>query len=445
MLRPDTIAQLIWRLIKLYLPVILLGWLIHQVEICLLVAMFGHLIWHYYEQRKLLNWLFVEHSLTPPQARGSWQPAFYGIHKLIKRRLHRERELAQLMRSFRLGAESLPDAIIVFTKSDEISWCNRLASELLGLRWPADSGQHVSNLIRVPIFVDYLVKRDFDHPLEIVSPSRPDVMLECRVMPYGQQYLMIVRDITQQRNLDKMRKHFVSNVSHELRTPLTVLRGYLEMFDDELPQAKAWARAHHMMSDQAIRMDNLVNQLLVLARIEAAPVIDLQETVDVPYLLDVLQGEIDQLAKDKALTFVYDIDHRLSMYGSRSQMRSAFSNLIYNAINYCQQPGQIEIVWQILPSGNARFAVSDSGPGIRQEHLVRLTERFYRVDKDRSRQSGGSGLGLSIVKHVLLHHRSELVIDSDFGEGSCFSFIIPKELLLIRDKDIEKEALSVID
>ncbi|MFM2477511.1 phosphate regulon sensor histidine kinase PhoR [Celerinatantimonas sp. MCCC 1A17872] len=435
MLMPDTLGRLFWRLVWFYLPFLVVGWFFDHIFLALFVGCVVHLFWFYYQQRKLLNWLYVDKRLTPPQGNGSWQPVFYGIYQLVKRRLNRERELAQLMKSFRLGAESLPDAIVVFSSSDEITWCNRLASELLGLKWPVDAGQHVSNLIRHPSFVNYLSHRHFQEALEISSPARPDLLLECRVMPYGQQFLMLVRDITQQRKLDKMRKHFISNVSHELRTPLTVLRGYLEMFDDDLPEQKVWQRAHSMMSEQAIRMDNLVNQLLVLARIEAAPVVDIHDEINVPSLLDSLSSEAEQLAKDKTLTFSFNIDSDLWMHGSSEQMRSAFANLVYNAVKYCDQPGHVEVSWSKEPTGNARFAVKDSGPGIRPEHLLRLTERFYRVDKDRSRQTGGAGLGLSIVKHALQHHRSELSIESEFGKGSCFSFLIPSDLVFSPDKD----------
>ncbi|MFM2481569.1 phosphate regulon sensor histidine kinase PhoR [Celerinatantimonas sp. YJH-8] len=429
MLMPDTWGQLFWRLLRIYLPFLLAGWLCHQIFLFLFLGSLLHIGWFYYQQRKLLNWLYVDKRLTPPEGAGTWQPVFYGIYQLVKRRLNRERELAQLMKSFRLGAESLPDAIVVFNQQDEIVWCNRLAMHLIGLKWPTDAGQTISNLVRQPEFVRYITKRQFNKGIEITSPSRSDLKLECRVMPYGDQFLMIVRDVTQQRKLDKMRKHFISNVSHELRTPLTVLRGYLEMLDDDLPSPVVWNKAHRMMSEQALRMDNLVNQLLTLARIEAAPEIDAMQQVDVPNMLDVLHHEAESLAGEGEFQFDFDIDPHLWMVGNADQMRSAFTNLVNNAVKYCSQPALIEVSWKLLPQG-ACFAVRDNGPGIPPQHIQRLTERFYRVDKDRSRNTGGAGLGLSIVKHALQHHRSELVIESVVGKGSRFSFIIPSELLV---------------
>lgn len=435
MLMPDTWGQLLWRLLRIYLPLLVVGWLTHFIFLFLFIGSIIHIAWFYYQQRKLLNWLYVDKKLTPPEAAGSWQPVFYGIYQLVKRRLTRERELAQLMKSFRLGAESLPDAIVVFNPAGEIVWCNQLAVHLIGLKWPTDAGQTISNLIRQPEFVSYIRHRKFDRSIEIVSPIRADLRLECRVMPYGEQYLMIVRDITQQRKLDKMRKHFIANVSHELRTPLTVLRGYLEMFEDnEPPSAAAWGKAHSMMTNQARRMDHLVNQLLMLARIEAAPESEMHNgAIDVPSLLDNLKNEVQSLTADSNLSLRFDVEPGLGMVGNTEQMRSAFSNLVTNAVKYCEQPGEIMVSWKPC-IGGALFQVADSGPGIAHEHLQRLTERFYRVDKNRSRDTGGSGLGLSIVKHALQHHQSELSIESTLGEGSCFSFIIPSELLSRLDK-----------
>ncbi|CAG9001695.1 MAG: Phosphate regulon sensor protein PhoR [Candidatus Celerinatantimonas neptuna] len=441
MLMPDTLGQLLWRLIRIYFPFFLVGWISGHIFLCLFIASVLHTGWFYYQQRKLLNWLYNDRRLTPPQGGGSWQPVFYGISQLVKRRLNRERELAQLMKSFRLGAESLPDAIVVFSHLDEILWCNRKATELLGLKWPVDSGQHISNLIRDPAFVSYIRQRHFEDGLEINSPSRPDLLLECRVMPYGRQYLMIVRDVTQQRKLDKMRKHFISNVSHELRTPLTVLRGYLEMFDETSPLQSVWPKAHRMMSEQSMRMDNLVNQLLTLARIETAPTVPEPDSVDVPSMLRLLEDEVERLIQDKDLSFTFDIDCELCMTGSREQMRSAFTNLVNNAVKYCSEPGTINVSWKRCVEG-ACFSVTDSGPGILPKHMMRLTERFYRVDKDRSRNTGGAGLGLSIVKHALQHHRSQLSIDSEYGKGSCFSFIIPDELVYQKEKIVKEQVLE---
>jgi two-component system phosphate regulon sensor histidine kinase PhoR len=226
-----------------------------------------------------------------------------------------------------------------------------------------------------------------------------------------------------------MRKRFVSNVSHELRTPLTVMRGYLEMLDQDEVDPMIWGKARNTMLDQSSRMENLVNQLLTLAKIESASVEDNQETINFSNMVGNLETEVAGLAKGKQLSFSFDIAPGIEIKGDREQLRSACGNLVSNAIKYCSQPGEIHVSLSLIPQG-ALFLVKDSGPGIERKHLQRLTERFYRVDKARSRDTGGAGLGLSIVKHALQHHDSQLKIKSSVSKGSTFSFIIPSKLFI---------------
>jgi two-component system phosphate regulon sensor histidine kinase PhoR len=218
-----------------YSPFVLVGWLIDHLVLCLLVATVVHLVWHYRFQR-LSDWLWHDRSLVPPHGSGSWEHIFNGIYKLQQRHRARRRELAGLIRRFREGAEALPDAAVVFRTDGSILWCNRLAEQLLGFRWPEDAGQHIGNLIRHPAFVAYLGKGQYDEPFEMHSPINEEKFLEFRIMPYAEdQAMLVVRDVTRLRSLEKTRKHFVSNVSHELRTPLTVLKGYLEMTEEPPP------------------------------------------------------------------------------------------------------------------------------------------------------------------------------------------------------------------
>ena len=240
--------------------------------------------------------------------------------------------------------------------------------------------------------------------------------------------MVVVRDITHLKSLDAMRKNFVANVSHELRTPLTVLKGYLEMAE-QAPSPAMWSKMQRVMLEQTVRMDTLVNQLLALSRIEAAPDIDLNRVVDVPAMLSLLEQEARTLSGEAAHQFEFHIDRTLSIHGDGDQLRSAVSNLVNNAIKYTPPGKRILVEWQRL-GGRARFAVSDEGEGIAPEHLGKLTERFYRVDRARSRQTGGAGLGLAIVKHALSHHDTQLEVQSELGKGSCFSFVIPARLVV---------------
>ncbi|QIY09569.1 phosphate regulon sensor histidine kinase PhoR [Plesiomonas shigelloides] len=413
-----------------YIPALLAGLIFgHYLELLLAASVLA-LLWHFYNQLKLSSWLWVDKSMTPPTSRGSWGPLFNGIYRLQQRNRRRRRELATLIRRFRSGAESLPDAVVVCTEEGSIFWCNKLAQHMLGFRWPEDSGQHILNLVRNPDFAAYLQTQNFSKALVIPSPANHERYVELRVMPYSEgQLLIAARDISKMRQLEGMRRNFFANVSHELRTPLTVLQGYLEMLDDDLDPA-LWAKAHSTMLEQTRRMESLVEQILTLSRIEAAPEINLSEPVNVPVMLQQLEHEAAALSQTHLVSF--EVDPQLLVYGDNEQLRSAVSNLVYNAINHTPDGTAIRVRWRATPAG-ACFEVRDNGPGIPANHLGRLTERFYRVDKARSRKTGGSGLGLAIVKHALIHHDSRLDIQSTLGEGSVFSFVLPRSLVVRED------------
>ncbi len=432
MLEPYSWGALIRKnLYLIYTPALVVGLLTGWWLQAFLVAAAGHLLWLYFYQKKLSDWLWKERSLVPPKGTGTWEYIFNGIYRMQQRHRQRRRELAGVIRRFREGAEALPDAAVVCRNDGSIVWCNRLAGQLLGFRWPEDAGQKISNLIRSPAFVEYLKQKNYAVPLETVSPVNEERILEFRFMPYtDDQTMVVVRDVSRMKSLDNMRKNFVANVSHELRTPLTVLKGYLEMAD-ELPDERMWEKMHTVMLEQTQRMDTLVNQLLTLSRIEAAPAIDPRQEVDVPSMLLLLEQEARALSGEAKHRFTFRIDRGLRVYGDADQLRSAMTNLVNNAIKYTPPGRLIEVDWK-RDLGKAIFAVTDEGEGISVEHLSRLTERFYRVDKARSRQTGGAGLGLAIVKHALSHHDTQLEIVSKPGQGSCFSFAVPARLV-VRD------------
>ena len=316
--------------------------------------------------------------------------------------------------------------MILTTEEGTIFWCNGLAQQLLGLRWPDDNGQNILNLLRYPEFTLYLKKRDFSRPHNLKLNNGRH--LEIRVMPYSdRQWLMVARDVTQMHQLEGARRNFFANVSHELRTPLTVLQGYLEMMQEQTLEGAPREKALHTMREQTFRMEGLVKQLLTLSKIEAAPSLALNDIIDVPMMLRVVEREAQTLSHNQH-TLSFDVDNTLKVLGSEDELRSAISNLVYNAVNHTPKGTHIAVSWQHTPAG-AEFSVEDNGPGIGPEHLPRLTERFYRVDKARSRQTGGSGLGLAIVKHAVSHHESRLNIESTLGKGTRFSFVIPERLI----------------
>jgi len=419
--------RLVLELILCCLPAALLGIFFGYLPWFLLAAVTGLLAWHFWNLMRLSWWLWVDKSMTPPPGTGSWEPLLYGLHQMQMRNKKRRRELGNLIKRFRSGAESLPDAVVLTTEEGAIFWCNGLAQQLLNLRWPDDNGQNILNLLRYPEFTRYYKARNFDRPLNLVLNNGRH--LEMRMMPYSeQQLLMVARDVTQMHQLEGARRNFFANVSHELRTPLTVLQGYLEMMQEQTLEGLPREKALHTMREQTSRMEGLVKQLLTLSKIEAAPITPPNEIIDVPMMLRVVEREAQTLSHNKhELEFV--VDGALKVLGNEEQLRSAISNLVYNAVNHTPAGTHITVQWQRVAHG-AQFSVEDNGPGISAEHIPRLTERFYRVDKARSRQTGGSGLGLAIVKHAVNHHDSKLEIQSTPGKGTRFSFMLPERLMV---------------
>jgi two-component system phosphate regulon sensor histidine kinase PhoR len=423
------------RVVGFYLLVILGGLIFDAVSLAIAIGstfLLATYSWHLF---RFNRWLWNSKKMTPPNANGFWEHIYEGVYHIQRRNRSKRKELTAMVKRFREGSEALPDATVVVDSNACIVWCNRLARIELGLKWPQDNGRPIDNLIRHPKFIKYFHSGKYDIPIEIPSPANVQKTFEYRIMPHGEMHLLlIIRDVTRLTQLEQMRKDFVANVSHELRTPLTVLNGYLEMLPnaENLPPMMV-QKAFVEMRSQSERMKSLVEELLVLSRIEASLERVFEKRVNVPKMLSEIQVEANTLNKNKHHKIVFDIDPSLHVYGIETELRSAFSNLIFNAIHYTSEAGEIRICWQ-LRNQKAYFSVKDNGEGIAENHLSRLTERFYRVDKARSRKTGGSGLGLSIVKHVLSHHNSKLQIQSQVGVGSEFWFSFSSEMSIKNKK-----------
>ena len=418
------------------LTFLMIGLLLGRVLESLILALTIALLWQYYHLYKMVDWLWFKRDAYPPRAKGIWADIFDGIYHQQRKHRKKRNELSLLIRRFRLGAESLPDAAVVFNEDRTIVWCNQLAQSMLGFKLPDDIGNRLDNFLRQPEFLTFLESKKYDEPFEFVSPLDDKIILECRIAPFEKdKWTLITRDITQIKHMEQMRKDFIANVSHELRTPLTVMQGYLELFDElELPDLPMWTKAHRMMSEQTHRMNGLVDQLLTLTKLENKPMVIGKKLIDVSSLLSKIRSEAIALSDGKH-EITLTTEPGLWLKSNEEQLRSAFSNLVFNAVRYTPEGGKIKINWSQLPNGEAQFTCTDNGDGIAQEHISRLTERFYRVDQARTRDSGGSGLGLSIVKHVLTNHDSELKISSQLQVGSCFSFIINKLYVELHDSE----------
>jgi two-component system phosphate regulon sensor histidine kinase PhoR len=425
------------RVAGFYLLVLIFGWYFDNVTLAVAIGSTWLFLWYGWQLYRFNRWVWYSKKMTPPQSAGFWQQIYEGVYSIQRRNRRKRKELTTLVKRFREGSEALPDATVVVDANASIVWCNRLARIELGLRWPQDAGRRIDNLIRHPKFIAFFHGGNYDFPVEVPSPSNVQKIFEYRVMPYGDKHLLLIaRDVTRLTQLEQMRKDFVANVSHELRTPLTVLNGYLEMLPDAEQVPPAFMnKAFREMRAQSERMRNLVEELLVLSRIEASSERVFEKIVDVPMVLNAIKVEADALNRQKQHNIIFNVDPKLKIYGIETELRSAFSNLIFNAIHYTPAPGEIVVTWKPV-AGQACFSVQDNGEGISEKHLNRLTERFYRVDKARSRKTGGSGLGLSIVKHVLTHHNSKLEIQSQLGKGSLFSFTFSSELSVNSDNPL---------
>lgn len=416
----------------------LIGLYIDHLTLTLLFGTFVLLGWHYWRLYRLNYWLWHSKKISPPSSQGIWSHIYQGIYRNNLKSRDKRKALGEVIRRFRQGSEALPDAAIVVDDSSQITWCNRLARIELGLSWPEDMGKKVYDCINDKEFIKFYHAHRYEQPIEIFSPINPNKVLELRIVPYEDENLMIlIRDVTRLTQVEKMRKDFVANVSHELKTPLTVISGYLEMLplNGDVPKPMM-VKAISEMRTQSLRMQSLIEELLVLSRIEASSERAFEKLVNVPQLLWQIQVEAEALNRDRKHKLFFDISPILYVYGNENELRSAFSNLIFNAIHYTPNGGVIEVKWA-LEGKHVKFSVKDNGEGIAPEHIDRLTERFYRVDKARSRTTGGSGLGLSIVKHVLSHHNSVLNIQSKVGKGSTFSCHFSPELTYIVDNSTD--------
>lgn len=423
-----------WRVVLLLSVAALLGAAFGHYSLFFALALLLYIALHLLQLRRLEKWLVYSKRFEPPEADGVWGEVFQEIYALQKRHRKRKRRLSDMLKRFRKSTAAMPDGSVVLNKRNEIEWFNEAATHLLSLKPSQDLGQSISNLMRHPRFHDYLNAGEFEEALEISAPRRPDTRLSLRIVPYAKgQRLLLARDVTKLHRLENMRRDFVANVSHELRTPLTVIRGYIEtLIDGEDEALQPYNRMLGQVESQAVRMQRIVDDLLMLSRMEAENGDARREPVNVPSMLHSLLDDARSVSGVRGHEIIGDCDADLWMLGDGDQLRSAFSNLIINAVKYTPDQGRIQIYWR-RENGRPSFGVMDDGEGIPERDIPRLTERFYRVDVGRSRDSGGTGLGLAIVKHALNRHGSELEIQSRVDEGSHFSCKFPAERIASQD------------
>ncbi len=404
-----------------------LGLVFGRIGLWLTIVLGGMLALQLVNLYRVQRWLRLRSQEAPPDLGGVWGDVVALIGRIYRRKQFHKRRVTQLFREFRRLTAALPDGVVLLSPGREIIWFNRMAALMLGLRRAVDRGMPIENLIRQPEFSTYL-QGPASGAGVVVRMQGGEKSLMLIVIPAGGQLLMLVRDVTREARLEQMRKDFVANASHELRSPLTVIVGYLDQLGDETGLGQEWREPIADMRLQAERMREIVEDLLELSRMESSADEAPMLPVKVPELLEQLVRE----ARASAVTaqrFELDIKAERGLLGSERELHSIASNLVSNAVKYTPADGTITVRWT-CDDGGAHLAVVDTGIGIAAEHLPRLTERFYRVDRARARASGGSGLGLSIVKHGLQRHGGHLEITSVEGHGSTFTAHFPSRRLL---------------
>jgi len=371
---------------------------------------------------RLEQWLSHGASGKTPQGTGVWGDIYYHFYRIKQKEKKRKKTLGKIIEQFRKSTDVLPDAAIVLGHNDEIEWSNKLAKLVLGIK-KSDRGQRIDNLIRAPEFVEFLKYRNNKKSLTLTSPINDQVILQFKIVSYADgQHLVVAHDVTQQKMMEAMRKNFVDNVSHELRTPLTVLKGYLETIQDiEVDHSSLLSASLEQMNAQTDRMQYLVDDLLLLARLETKK--KKLHCVKVSNLINNICLE-SSVVKNQHERIELSIEDGLNITGEEQDLRSAFSNLIVNALKYSPYQSPVKVSWKRVDD-TVVFEVIDKGEGISANDIPRVTERFFRADVKRKKKLSGTGLGLAIVKHVLIRHDAKLEISSKIRKGSQFRCVFP--------------------
>jgi two-component system, OmpR family, phosphate regulon sensor histidine kinase PhoR len=390
--------------------------------------------WRGYRVR---SWLRQGDLAMAPQMSGWWGVVLDRTRKLLRERERSIDASEQRLKDFLSAIQASPNGVVMLDANAQIEWCNQTAATHLGIHPERDVMQRVGNLLRDPVFTAYMAVEQPVDPVVMAGyrnrVERP-VRISVQRHRYGEgKQLLLTRDVTMLEQAEAMRRDFVANVSHEIRTPLTVMSGFVETLQTLDLNAEEQKRYLSLMAIQAVRMQGLVEDLLTLSRLEGSPVPNFAHSLPLASLLTACESEARGLsvtiangAPPHVIDFQTDpLLAQAMLLGESRELQSALSNLVSNAVRYTPAGGRIEVLVDQGVDGSLVMAVRDTGAGIAAEHLPRLTERFYRVDRSRSRESGGTGLGLAIVKHVMQRHGGSLSITSELAHGSCFKLVFP--------------------
>jgi two-component system phosphate regulon sensor histidine kinase PhoR len=385
-------------------------------------ALIAFHLWHL---ERVGEWASAPLDTEVPEGRGEWSTLLSAIHRRTRLRRAYERDLRHIIERFQQAASAIPDGIVLLDAVNRIDWANERAMAQLGLDMRKDRGQPIVNLVRQPEFLRYVATGDYAQSIVVPSSRDGGRRLALQLVPFAaDQKLLMSRDVTELEATARMRRDFIANVSHELKTPLTVISGFVETLQELDLDERQRSRFLQLMEEQARNMQRLVADLLALSALESDQNPLHEERFAIVPLLLALSADAKALSKGQH-EIALDIGEAANISGNRDELMSAFGNLVSNAIRYTPAEGRITITWFVDGDGTGVFAVVDTGIGVAEADVPRLTERFYRVDRSRSRATGGTGLGLAIVKHVLLRHQAELEISSERGKGSVFAVRLP--------------------
>ncbi|TAL52974.1 phosphate regulon sensor histidine kinase PhoR [Pandoraea sp.] len=410
-----------------------------------IAALLLQVLFNTYHAQRLWRLLDAPVYGEVPSAIGMWGEIYYRLYRLAKRWHNQVRQVEQQHNRFIQAIQASPNGVVMLDEHNQIEWCNAISERHFGLNARRDVRQQITHLLRQPEFVHYLAMHRYDEALSMHHMGEQhNNVLSVQVFPYGDnRKLILSHDITQLERTETMRRDFVANVSHELKTPLTVLSGFLETMKELPLNEEEKARYLDIMQRQAERMKNIVDDLLTLAKLEGNTLPPVDQRLDMTRILKQLGIDATGLS-NQTHDISVNCESGLAVLGAETELQSAFSNLVSNAVRYTPAKGRIKIDWRGTEDGGAIFSVTDSGLGIPAQHIPRLTERFYRIDRSRSRDTGGTGLGLAIVKHVLTRHQAHLEIKSQEGRGSTFSIIFPASRIVRDQVQADADAASSV-
>ncbi len=332
--------------------------------------------------------------------------------------------------------DNMKEGVIALDGKGYVVLMNPAARRILDLAQDQGEGRTLLEVVRDRGLADWM---EMCQVLDTAEPCRREIecylpalrIIEVNAMslPFSserQGFLLVLHDITELRRLEKVRAEFVANVSHELRTPLTAIKGYLEtVLDETMLESATHRRFLEIAKHHAERMGRLINDLLNLSDIETGKVILEPIPISLKAFVYEVLAMFEKDAEKKDVRLVNQVPPELWVQADRDRLSQIFVNLVDNAVKYTPKGGTVRFLAAETDDHHIRLVVQDTGQGIPQNDLPRITERFYRVDKARSRAEGGTGLGLAIVKHLVQLHGGALHIESEYGKGTTIEFLLP--------------------